>query len=214
MWCGRAARPVWHELHDLNLDYHKHKKGMIAIISTILQNLKEILPYVPTCLIGAAIGMVPIGIRLQKNKKLTVCNTMWWYSMIAYILLVSMVTFFSREPGSRVGVDLQLFSTWGASTQEKAYVIENIIMFIPLGMLRALRKTSLFRIKNVLKELCVYTGISCAIEGIQLVTGRGYCQIDDVVMNVLGGVLGYLLIRLLKLLFQKYLFKDAAYMVY
>ena len=132
MWCGRAARPVWHELHDLNLDYHKHKKGMIAIISTILQNLKEILPYVPTCLIGAAIGMVPIGIRLQKNKKLTVCNTMWWYSMIAYILLVSMVTFFSREPGSRVGVDLQLFSTWGASTQEKAYVIENIIMFIPL----------------------------------------------------------------------------------
>ncbi len=186
---------------------------MIAIISTILQNLKEILPYAPTCLIGAAVGMVPIGVRLQKNKKLTVCNTIWWYSMIAYILLMSMVTFFSREPGSRVGVDLQLFSTWGASTQEKAYVIENIFMFMPLGMLRALRKTSLFHIKNVLKELYVYTGISCIIEGAQLVTGRGYCQIDDVVMNVLGGILGYLLIRLLKLLFQKYLFKDAAYMV-
>ena len=124
MWCGKVARPVWHKLYDLNLDYHKHKKGMIAIISTILQNLKEILPYVPTCLIGAAVGMVPIGIRLQKNKKLTVCNTIWWYSMLAYILLMSMVTFFSREPGSRVGVDLQLFSTWGASTQAKAYVIE------------------------------------------------------------------------------------------
>ena len=167
---------MWHELHDLNSDYHKHKKGMIAIISTILQNLKEILPYVPTCLIGAAVGMVPIGVRLQKNKKLTVCNTIWWYSMIAY-------------------------------------VIENIFMFMPLGMLRALRKTSLFHIKNVLKELYVYTGISCIIEGAQLVTGRGYCQIDDVVMNVLGGILGYLLIRLLKLLFQKYLFKDVAYMV-
>ena len=37
---------------------------------------------------------------------------------------MSMVTFFPREPGSRVGVDLQLFSTWGASTQAKAYVIE------------------------------------------------------------------------------------------
>lgn len=90
----------------------------------------------------------------------------------------------------------------GASTQEKAYVIENIFMFMPLGMLRALRKTSLFHIKNVLKELYVYTGISCIIEGAQLVTGRGYCQIDDVVMNVLGGILGYLLIRLLKLLFK------------
>lgn len=186
---------------------------MIAIISTILQNLKEILPYVPTCLIGAAVGMVPVGISLQKNKKLTAYNTIWWYSMLAYILLMSMVTFFSREPGSRVGVDLQLFSTWGTSTQEKAYVIENIFMFMPLGMLRAFRKTSLFHIKNVLKELYVYTGLSCAIEGAQLVTGRGFCQIDDVVMNVLGGVLGYLLISLLKLFIQKYLFKNASYMV-
>ena len=29
------------------------------------------------------------------------------------------------------------------------------------------------------------------IEGMQLVTERGYCQLDDVVMNTLGGCLGY-----------------------
>ena len=27
--------------------------------------------------------------------------------------------------------------------------------------------------------------------GMQLVTERGYCQLDDVVMNTLGGCLGY-----------------------
>ena len=143
------------------------------------------------------------------NKKYRIA----WILFIAYIIVTFQTVFFSREAGSRKEISLVLFETWGHSFHMHAMFIENIIMFIPLGMLRALRKTSLFRIKNVLKELCVYTGISCAIEGIQLVTGRGYCQIDDVVMNVLGGILGYLLIRLLKLLFQKYLFKDAAYMV-
>ena len=86
--CIRVSNPRTARNMDDGLfisPHHKHKKGMIAIISTILQNLKEILPYVPTCLIGAAVGMVPIGIRLQKNKKLTVCNTIWWYSMLAYI---------------------------------------------------------------------------------------------------------------------------------
>ena len=96
--------------------------------------------------------------------------------MIAYILLMSMVTFFPREPGSRVGGDLQLFSTWGASTQAKAYVIENIIMFIPLGMLQAFRKTSISVKKAALRKLYVYTGISCAIEG-----GLNWLQKGDTV---------------------------------
>lgn len=33
--------------------------------------------------------------------------------------------------------------------------------------------------------------LSMMIEGMQLVTERGYCQLDDVVMNTLGGCLGY-----------------------
>ena len=132
------------------------------------------------------------------NKKYRIA----WILFIAYIIVTFQTVLFSREAGSRKEISLVLFETWGHSFHMHAMFIENIIMFIPLGMLRAFRKTSLFRIKNVLKELCVYTGISCAIEGAQLVTGRGYCQIDDVVMNVLGGILGYLLIRLVKILFQ------------
>lgn len=104
--------------------------------------------------------------------------------MLAYVLTVIMITIFSREPGSRKGIELQLFSTWGASTQAKAYVIENIFMFIPFGVLRVIRKKKISKTK----EIFIYITASCLIEGIQLITGRGYCQLDDVVMNTFGGL--------------------------
>ena len=34
---------------------------------------------------------------------------------------------------------------------------------------------------------------SVAIESIQFYTGYGFCQLDDVVMNTLGTIIGYLL---------------------
>ena len=32
---------------------------------------------------------------------------------------------------------------------------------------------------------------SLGVETIQLITGRGYFQVDDILTNVLGGIIGY-----------------------
>ena len=165
----------------------------------ILLIMKEPLSYVPLCLTLAMLGLMPVSIVLWKDKKLTLCSIIWWYCMLAYVLIVIMITIFSREPGSRKGIDLQLFATWGASTQAKAYVIENIFMFIPFGVLRAIRKKK----NSKTKEIFIYITASCLIEGIQLITGRGYCQLDDVVMNTFGGIIGYLFVIILNNLFKK-----------
>ena len=74
-------------------------------------------------------------------------------------------------------------------------------MFLPLGVLRAIRKKS--NDKIFLKEICLYIVISCIIEGVQLITGRGYCQLDDVIMNTLGGILGYIFIKFLNTIWRK-----------
>ena len=42
---------------------------------------------------------------------------------------------FSREPGSRVGVSLIPGETWTREWQGRAYVIENVLLYIPFGML-------------------------------------------------------------------------------
>ena len=51
------------------------------------------------------------------------------------ILLLPSDCLFSREAGSRKEISLVLFETWGHSFHMHAMFIENIIMFIPFGVL-------------------------------------------------------------------------------
>ena len=70
-----------------------------------------------------------------------------------------------------------------------AIFIENIIMFIPFGILLPM----LFR-KFRNGWLCVLAGFicSCSIEVIQHITQTGYLQLDDVVTNTVGTLLGWI----------------------
>ena len=98
--------------------------------------------------------------------------------------------FFSREPGSCKQIDLDLFETWGQTAIAHAYFIENIIMFIPFGLLAPM----VFKwMRNV--GFCVLIGFlcSCGIEISQLITQRGYCQLDDVVTNTVGMLVGWVI---------------------
>ena len=63
--------------------------------------------------------------------------------------------------------------------------LSNILMFIPVGFLmpRAVRKWPL--LWGVL--------FSCFIELSQLVLRRGLCEIDDVISNSVGNMIGYLI---------------------
>lgn len=70
-----------------------------------------------------------------------------------------------------------------------AMFVENIIMFIPFGVLLPI----LFRIFRS-GWACVLTGFicSCSIEILQHITQTGYLQLDDVVTNTTGTLLGWL----------------------
>lgn len=99
--------------------------------------------------------------------------------------------FFSRESGSRhKGLDLEFLSTWGINDRNNAFVIENILLFIPFGVLCPMTFRGLRKFWR-----CLLVGMltSLFVESLQLLTGRGYFQIDDILTNVLGAVAGYLL---------------------
>ena len=97
--------------------------------------------------------------------------------------------FLIKGAGTRTGVDLQLFETWGTSAQAHAYVIENILLFIPFGFLVPF---VFFKCRNAIGTFCLGIFLSIACEYAQFITQRGYCQLDDVVMNTLGTILGYM----------------------
>ena len=97
--------------------------------------------------------------------------------------------FFSRELNSRIGTEMRLFGTWGVTMQAHAWVLENVLLFLPFGLLLP------FLFPKGWNWITLVLGFVCsvAIEAIQLYTGYGFCQLDDVVMNTLGSMIGYLL---------------------
>ena len=104
-----------------------------------------------------------------------------------YVVILLTITFFSRESGSGEGIDLALFSTWGINDRNNAYVIENVLLFVPYGFFGAWSYTKL---RKFIPSLGLGLLTSLVIECLQLLTQRGFFQLDDILTNVLGSVLG------------------------
>ena len=69
----------------------------------------------------------------------------------------------------------------------------NIIAFVPLGFLLPLLKERLKELKKIFKIAFI---ISLTFEIIQLITGLGEFDVDDIILNVLGGALGFLIYKI------------------
>ena len=117
-----------------------------------------------------------------------------------YIIAILIITFLSREPGSRMGFDLEIGSTWGINNRNKALVIENVLLFIPFGFLAAWSTPSM---RNFFTSFIWGVLFSWGIECLQLVTQRGYFQIDDIITNGLGNFIGFLIYTIVHCIIRK-----------
>ena len=107
-----------------------------------------------------------------------------------YIAFIVSLTCLSRKAGSRGGMNLDLFSTWTGDMRAHTFFIENILIFVPAGILLAM---NFFMFQKAL--VCIIAGflISFAMECVQLFTGRGFFQIDDILTNGIGCAVGWAL---------------------
>lgn len=164
-------------------------KGYIKlIIQDFRQPILHLLPaiFFSGCIVFAVslFGEKRIGHSTKIEKKFS------FIIFLAYIMVVFYTAFLSREPGSRKSISLVLFETWGYTFHMHAMFIENIIMFIPFGVLIPIL---FIKFRNVC--VCVLTGFicSCSIEVLQYITQTGYLQLDDVMTNTIGTLLGWLI---------------------
>lgn len=136
-------------------------------------------------LLGTLLYLVTI-LCIHRHK-----NPMFSTIFISYFIMLFIITIFEREPGSRTGISLKFFETLGGP-RANAYVIENVLLFIPLGILIPLKWK---RLRNPF--VCTFLGfcLSFAIEIIQLIAERGHFQIDDILTNTIGALLGEIIFR-------------------
>lgn len=167
---------------------------MIKYIDADMSQAFGYLPY------GLAVGL-PLAVlavllmnAVRKRKQKPPVKWVPVTVLSVYIAVMLAITFLSRESGSRSELlDLQLFSTWGINDRNNAFVIENVLLFIPYGFLYCWNFPRKMRIL-----CCTLSGaaVSLGVETMQLLTGRGYFQIDDIVTNTLGALIGGLLYAL------------------
>jgi glycopeptide antibiotics resistance protein len=121
-----------------------------------------------------------------------------WILFLAYVLFLLWLTILSRQP--RVGERvfkwelLWAYRAWIAGESfgktESIQNINNILVFIPFG--------ALFPGKRWRALLLIAVLFSVGIEVIQYAFNLGWCEIDDVICNVLGAAIGVGLWKLIK----------------
>ena len=80
-------------------------------------------------------------------------------------------------------VELRPFISFHSTSLEFHYVIENILLFVPLGILVPMRFYSVRRWKGMVG---IALFLSLAVEVLQFVFRCGKSEVDDLIANVLG----------------------------
>lgn len=174
------------------------------MITYIIMDMMEPIGYMPAGLLAGCVFLAVLKILEkglgQSPKRNRLFREVVYFCTVIYVSVVLKLAFFSREPGSRKGLDLILFSSWNEGVRGQVFFIENVLMFIPLGILFPFIVPGLQKGRN-----CVLFGLVCSVllEGMQLVTQRGYCQLDDVVTNTAGALIGWMIFRSVKIVSGK-----------
>lgn len=157
----------------------------------------------PVIIFICVISIIFRIMSLLKNKKRFVFHEEVSYLLaLVYILcLFQVVT--SQDVEGVHGVNITLFEEMTryqiGSNLFYRNIIGNIVLFTPFGFLLG----HIFKINKYWQVTILTLLTSLLIETIQLSIGRAF-DVDDIVLNIIGGLLGYLVYRLLSKVFEKY----------
>ncbi len=173
------------------------------MLETVNDTIRGVLDITWPMLVISSVVLISMRLSyLFKNKeRIVLYKELLMYSFVLYILcLFQIVTF---QDGATWGTNnfipfKEILRYNMGSRLFFKNVIGNMVLFLPYGFF-----ISLF-LKNEKAKLTVLLTmiISISIETVQLLIGRVF-DIDDILLNILGGYLGYLIYHYSKILWDK-----------
>lgn len=174
-------------------------------------SVKSFLVY---AMLGVGIVLAIALVCSLFRHKMRLSNLLAGIVIALYGSIMLQLTLVCRESGSRIGIELDLFHGLTGPDNDfhwlmLAYVVLNCMMFIPYGF-----ALSLFSGINERKAgmqctlvLLISLATSLLIETTQLLTKRGYYEVQDLFFNTIGGGLGWVLFQIIYLFGKKMLRK-------
>lgn len=157
-------------------------------------------------LLGVVAVVLIVLLRKKMGKTTELSDILSGMVLAVYISIMLQLTLVCRESGSRIGIELDMFhGLLGPDTERHwlmvAYAILNCLLFVPFGVVLSLF-SFVYERKPVIQFLLVLLisfAVSMVIECVQLITQRGYYEVQDLMLNTLGGILGWVLFRIIYL---------------
>lgn len=118
--------------------------------------------------------------------------------LVKYLFLIICSTVFLREDWGVIRFKLIPFWSYGRPDLTVENIM-NVVVFIPIGILLGCS----FNVRKWWHILLLGGGISLSIEILQLFLRRGYSELDDVIHNTLGCLLGYGLYSIIRIGYEK-----------
>ena len=129
--------------------------------------------------------------------------------IICYIYLILTSNVLARAVYEERLYSFKLF------TSGRRDMVENLILFIPLGMLlcgldlitkpvRPWKNMKAYRVVRFITSMIFALFFTCIIEGLQLYLKVGVFTLDDIICNETGALLGYGIIVVIVLLVKKF----------
>ena len=188
---------------------------MKAILGSVERDVADAFAYIPY---GLAAAVVFLLIMILYNRKkygrvsfIIKSSLLIIYvqvsnidinsiSMIIYVVVVGHLTLFSRESGIVDRVDLTFFSLLEESSDYAIQLIENVLLFLPAGILCPWMWKQM---RNWKRSFLLGFAGSLLIETLQMLTGRGLFQLDDLITNAAGMMAGYGIYQIAKKLWKR-----------
>lgn len=144
--------------------------------------------------LGAVLMLAFYG--LKKGGRYTM-----WLLLVEYVILIFCSTVLFRTTSESQGYNYHPFWSYAAIEEGREELIPenvmNVVVFVPVGVLLGFMiNGSRFMVRHGwLIVLIAGMGISVSIETLQFFLKRGFAEVDDVMHNTTGCILGYILIQ-------------------
>lgn len=164
------------------------------------------LVFTGICIVGI---VVLIRSRLM-HKQPRLQNVLAAICFVVYVVIILQLTLFSRESGTRIGIELKPFLQMKGQGIDYhwlliTYAVLNVALFVPYGFIISMFTwvcSRGFLIKLVL-VFSISLLTSLLIEVGQLFTARGYYEVEDLICNSMGGLFGFLMFLPVEKLIKK-----------
>lgn len=134
-------------------------------------------------------------------------NIMFYGVMFLYALILFFLLFKKKSVGSFQTINLIPFRTiidylFNEDVIVRSFAFSNIMgniaIFIPLGIYIPL----LINKKRIFTNSAIVALISLCVEIVQYILAIGTADVDDIILNTIGGLLGILIFKLVYLIFK------------